>query len=337
VTITYNGSTTVPTAVGTYQVVATVNDPNYQGTTSGSLVIAKATASNITLSGLTATYDGTAKTVTATTTPSGLNVTITYNGSATAPSAVGSYPIVATINDANYQGSTTGSLVISKATATVSLSGLTPTYDGTAKTVSATTTPSGLTVNITYNGSTNAPTAVGTYPIVATISDANYQGTTSGSLVIAKATATVSLSGLTPTYDGTAKTVIATTTPSGLTVNITYNGSTTAPTAVGTYLIVATIDDPNYQGSATGSLVISGLKTGTINTETSSVDIISYNDIIKVSGVKIGDVISVYTLNGTLLFNMKATQETEYIYSLKDGVYVVSVPAENIARKVLVH
>jgi hypothetical protein len=177
---------------------------------------------------------------------------------------------------------------------------------------------------------------VGTYPIVATISDANYQGSTTGSLVISKAAATVSLSGLTATYDGTAKTVIATTTPSGLTVNITYNGSTTAPTAVGTYPIVATINDPNYQGSTTGSLVISGA-TGTINPETSQVDIISYNDIIKVSGVKIGDVISVYTLNGTLLFNMTATQETEYIYSLKDGVYVVSVPAENIARKVLVH
>jgi hypothetical protein len=335
VALTYNGSTTVPTAAGTYTVVATVTSAGYQGTASGTLTINKATAT-VSLNGLTPTYDGTAKTVTATTTPNLLTVNITYNGSTTAPTAVGTYPIVATISNANYQGSATGSLVISKATATVSLNGLTPTYDGTAKTVTATTTPNLLTVNITYNGSTTAPTAVGTYPIVATISNPNYQGSATGSLVISKATATISLSGLTPTYDGTAKTVTATTTPSLLTVNITYNGSTTAPSAVGTYPIVATISDPNYQGSTTGSLVIS-LKTGTINTETSQVDIISYNNIIKVSGVKIGDVISVYTLNGTLLFNMTATQETEYIYSLKDGVYVVSIVAENIARKVLVH
>jgi hypothetical protein len=335
--ITYNGSATAPTAVGTYPIVATIDDPNYQGSTTGSLVIAKATVSNITLNGLTATYDGTTKTVSATTTPAGLNVTITYNGSATVPTGTGTYQVVATINDPNYQGTTTGSLVIAKATASnITLSGLTATYDGTAKTVTATTTPSGLTVNITYNGSTTVPTAVGTYPIVATISDANYQGSATGSLIISKATATVSLSGLTATYDGTAKIVTATTTPSGLTVTITYNGSTTAPSAKGTYPVVATIDDANYQGSTTGSLVISGA-TGTINTETSQVDIISYNNIIKVSGVKIGDVISVYTLNGTLLFNMTATQKTEYIYSLKDGVYVVSIVAENISRKVLVH
>jgi len=42
-------------------------------------------------------------------------VTFTYNGSATAPSALGSYAVVATINDPIYQGSATGTLVISSA------------------------------------------------------------------------------------------------------------------------------------------------------------------------------------------------------------------------------
>ena len=50
--------------------------------------------------------------ITATTTPAGLTTGITYNGSATAPTAAGSYPVVATINDNNYQGSATGTLIV---------------------------------------------------------------------------------------------------------------------------------------------------------------------------------------------------------------------------------
>ena len=38
-TVTYNGLATVPTAAGTYAVVATVTYPNYTGTATGSLVI----------------------------------------------------------------------------------------------------------------------------------------------------------------------------------------------------------------------------------------------------------------------------------------------------------
>ena len=38
----------------------------------------------------------------------------------------------------------------------------------------ATTTPSGLTVNFTYNGSSTVPTAAGSYTVVGTISDSNY-------------------------------------------------------------------------------------------------------------------------------------------------------------------
>jgi hypothetical protein len=48
---------------------------------------------------------------------------------------------------------------------------------------------------------------VGTYALVATVVDANYEGTASDNLVIQKATATVTLSGLVQTYDGTEKPV----------------------------------------------------------------------------------------------------------------------------------
>ncbi len=255
VTFTYDGSATPPANAGSYAVVGTIAEANYQGTASGTLVIAKA-AATVTLGSLTATYDGTAKGATATTSPAGLNVTFTYDGSATAPTGAGSYAVVGTITEANYQGTASGTLVIAKATATVTLGNLAATYNGAAKSATATTNPANLTVAFTYNGSATAPTNAGSYAVVGTIAEANYQGTASGTLVIAKAVATVTLGNLTPTYDGTAKSATATTTPAGLTVNLSYDGSPTAPTNAGSYAVVGTISDSNHQGSASGTLVI---------------------------------------------------------------------------------
>ncbi len=92
--------------------------------------------------------------------------------------------MVATVTNPNYQGSANGTLVIEKAPATVTLSNLTQTYDGSPKPVTATTSPAGQSVAITYNGSTAAPAPAGSYAVVATVTSANYQGTASGTLVI---------------------------------------------------------------------------------------------------------------------------------------------------------
>ena len=73
---------------------------------------------------------------------------------------------------------------------------------------------------------------------------------------IGPAGATIVLAGLTQTYTGTQRSVTATITPAGLPVNVTYNGSATAPTGAGSYAVVATVSDPDYQGAASGTLVI---------------------------------------------------------------------------------
>ena len=80
-------------------------------------------------------------------------------------------------------------IVINKATANVQLNGLGPyIYDGTAKAATATTSnPAGLTVQITYSQGSNPvtnPTNVGSYNVLAKITDNNYQGQTTGTLVI---------------------------------------------------------------------------------------------------------------------------------------------------------
>ena len=409
-------------------------DGNYNAATpvGQTFVINKATAT-ITLSNLTQTYDGTAKSPTTTTTPSGLSATFTYtlNGSpVTSPTNVGNYNVTATINDANYQGSTTGVLVINKATpvitwnnpanivygtplsstqlnATANLAGsfvytpaagtvlhagnnqtlhvvFTPTdtanYNTASKDVTINVTKATLTVKadnktrvygagnppLTYtitgfvgsdtqaSATTGQPSLsttaltnsnVGSYPItvaVGTLSAADYDFTfVNGTLSVTKAdqtitfdaltnktigdapftvtatassglpvtfsivsgpaningntititgighvivrasqagdtnynaapsvdrafdvttgSASIALSNLTQTYDGTAKSPTATTTPSGLSVTFTYtqNGqAVTSPTNVGNYNVTATINDPSYQGTTTGILVI---------------------------------------------------------------------------------
>jgi hypothetical protein len=68
--------------------------------------------------------------------------------------------------------------------------------------------------------------------------------------------AAVTLDGLAVIYDGAEKEVLVTTDPPGLAVEITYNGSPTVPVAAGSYAVVATVNDENFVGSASGTLEI---------------------------------------------------------------------------------
>src|SRR4029077_8864957 len=110
----------------------------------------------------------------------------------------GSYPVTATVADANYTGAASGTFVITKAAATVTLGGLTQGYTGSALTPTATTVPAGLAVTWTGAPQTNA----GSYAVTATIADANYTGAASGTFDITKAAATVTVTVDNKVYDG---------------------------------------------------------------------------------------------------------------------------------------
>jgi BspA type Leucine rich repeat region (6 copies)/MBG domain len=81
----------------------------------------------------------------------------------------------------------TSALVVTKAVAPVTLSGLSQTYSGGAKSIVVTTTPNNLPVTTTYNGSTNIPVNAGSYAVTARVNSPNYAGSRSGSLLIGKA------------------------------------------------------------------------------------------------------------------------------------------------------
>lgn len=141
-------------------------------------------------------------------------------------------------------------------TATITLGGLEQTYDGSAKPVTFTTNPPGLPVVVTYNGSSTPPVNAGSYAVSAAIDAPAIIGSAGGTLSIARANATILLDNLAPFADGTPKAPAVTTTPSGLPVSLTYNGSSTAPALAGSYAVSATINHTNYQGGASGTLLI---------------------------------------------------------------------------------
>jgi N-acetylneuraminic acid mutarotase len=111
VSVIYNGAFYPPTNAGSYTVIAVVTDPAYTGGATNTLVIAPALAS-VTLGNLFQSADGTPKNVSVTTAPPGLPVNVTYNGSATVPTAAGSYTVVATISNPNYLGEVTNTLTV---------------------------------------------------------------------------------------------------------------------------------------------------------------------------------------------------------------------------------
>ncbi|MGD0091341.1 MAG: MBG domain-containing protein, partial [Planctomycetota bacterium] len=119
------------------------------------------------------------------------------------PDAAGETDV--TISATNDEGTDSEALTLTvgKGSATVYLDGLSQTYDGNAKSASTTTDPEGLSVDITYNDSSQAPTDAGTYAVVATINDANYEGSASDTLTVAQALLTVTAATDSKTYDGT--------------------------------------------------------------------------------------------------------------------------------------
>ncbi len=228
----------------------------------GTLVVGKA-AATINVAGTAATYDGTAKSVTIETVPAGLATAVTYNGEAALPINAGTYAVAVEVSGASHSGSLETTIVISPAAATVTLGDLAQNYDGTGKSASVTTDPAGVAVGLTYNNNPAGPTQAGSYSIEASVTDPNFTGSATGTLVIGKGVAQIALSNLSQVANGSARAVGVSTSPAGLTTVVTYDGAATAPSAVGTYAVSVTVQSADYDGSAEGTLTI--LEAATIS------------------------------------------------------------------------
>ncbi len=278
--VTYNGNATAPSAAGSYSLAATINDPNYEGGETGTLVIATVGGTSIVLDDDDGTPDGTihrtfsgapVAPVTATTTPAGVSYAVTYVGdggtvyplTATPPTAAGQYHVEATTTDPNYDVVTaSGTLVVDVQAATIVFDAgtLSATYDGATHAVTATTTPAGLAYSVTYDGSATPPVDAGSYAVVATITDPDYSGTASDTLVIAKAVGVVSFGPTNYTFDGTAHdtTAVISQEPGNATAcTLTASAGDYPRTDAGSTSLDAVCDGDNWTASASTTLVVS--------------------------------------------------------------------------------
>jgi O-glycosyl hydrolase len=116
--------------------------------------------------------------------------------------------------------------------------------------------PPGLEIDPASGVISGAPTAAGEYRATVIATNPGGAGALDLTITVLKANASVTLSDLAAFYDGAPRAATATTTPVGLEVILTYNGKPDPPIYPGVYTVVATIDDPNYVGGATGTLEI---------------------------------------------------------------------------------
>ena len=170
--------------------------------------------------------------------------------------STGTYPVGLKVLDAQDGEGTASSQVFA-----ITLSGITgQVYNGNQHFVTVGGVESPYTSAVLYGDplSETAPTDPGTYEVQVQIKEGeDVVATYNTEMVIAKAPATVTLSDLMQQYDGTSKPVTVTTDPTGLTVVVTYDGLTSAPSDLGSYAVVATVDDAFYEGTAEDTLVIS--------------------------------------------------------------------------------
>lgn len=267
---TVSGYAVTVTAVGTCTLTASQpGDGTHSAATpvTRTVTVSKGT-STVTLSGLDQTYDGTPRPVTASAAPGPGDgtLTVSYNGSGTAPTAAGTYPVTATFDSATYAGSASGTLRIARAAQTITFPAPDPAAFGDPAPALSATASSGLPVaytatgTCTVSGATLTVTGAGQCTVTAAQDgDANHLAATpvARSFAIGKGTATIVLSGLAQTYTGDPLPVTATVSPSDAgTVTLTYDGSPTPPVHAGTYAVVATVDGTDRAGTVSGTLTV---------------------------------------------------------------------------------
>ncbi|MEI6644715.1 MAG: immunoglobulin domain-containing protein, partial [bacterium] len=181
--------------------------------------------------------------------------------------------------------SVTGVVECAKAPASVGLSNTNQVYSGEARVATATTVPAGQTVDLTYDGSINAPTNVGAYTVIGIVNEVNYQGGTTGTLTVTRGSQTVNFSDIGDQLTTNIVTLSATAT-SGLSVT---NFSVVSGPAVISAGIVSFTN--------AGPVVLSAIQEGDANWIASPATNIAFNVTKALASVELSNTNQIY--NGT--------------------------------------
>jgi hypothetical protein len=276
-----------------------------------------------------ATYDGSAKEITIISTSDpdldqGI-FTIKYNGDTTPPTIPGTYPVTVDISDSkNYAGQNNlalGEFIISKgkldaATTILSFTPRDTTYTGQGHSVTLTKIDGIGEIRVKYNDSDELPVNVGTYKITADISEGdNYSAAEDlplGQFVINKATLTASDLQFSPTiatYTGQDHSVEISPRSAGVSgigkiTSLTYDGTETPPTTIGSYAIIVNVAEGDNYSAATnlnlGQFIIAAIDTSSLqfNPARTTYDGSPKNVTISASDMGIGLIEFVVKYNG---------------------------------------
>src|SRR6185312_8546961 len=247
-TLTFNGSSTAPSTVGTYTVIGKLNSPNV-GADTVIMTIIKSTPTGSwpQIADKTYLYTVQSGILDASTSVAG---TGSYSISVGDTLSVGSHTIVWTFtpsDGSNYNNLVlTNTFNVDSGNATLSVSNTTQTYDSTYKFVNVSTTPTGLSgVEVTYNGMDSVRDA-GSYLTNISLHNSNYTATPLiTTLTIAKANAVLSYPAQSPIMQGsplTAANFNATSNKDGI---FTYNYPLGTILPPGTITLVATFHPTN--------------------------------------------------------------------------------------------
>jgi hypothetical protein len=218
-----------------------------------------------------------------------LSVNFTYAGSASAPSAAGTYAVIGTISSANYQGSASGTLTINKATPTISWASPSAIAYGTALSATQLNASASALGAITYSPSSGTILGVGTQTLSATFTptdSANYNtATRTVSLVVGKATPTLTWASPSAITYGTALSATQFNATSSLAAGtITYSPASGTTLNAGTQTLTATFtptDTANYNPATATVYLIVNKATPTITWATPSA--ITYGTALSVT------------------------------------------------------
>ena len=108
----------------------------------------------------------------------------TFSATPAAGAAIdaGGYQVSATVSDGGFEGQSLANLEITPLEAAVVLSDLRQVADGTPKSVSVMTTPSGQPVDLVYARRSSLPVDPGLYPAFVSLKPGNYYGKASGTM-----------------------------------------------------------------------------------------------------------------------------------------------------------
>jgi 6-phosphogluconolactonase (cycloisomerase 2 family) len=270
ITAIYTTPATPASPIGAYPIIPTLTDngtgalANYTVTANnGSLTVSRAPLV-VTAANATRAYG--AQNPVLTGTIAGIknndNITATYSTTATSTSPAGTYPIIPTVSDnatgvlGNYTVTlVNGTLTITNAILTVAANNASRFYGDPNPVFTGTITGilNGDNITATYSSPAVPTSAVGTYPIIPTLSDNGTGALANYVVVVNNGVLTVNPAPLTVTVASVARLYGDPNPPFSVTIvgikngdSITATVSSTADAAssVGTYLIVATLVDP---------------------------------------------------------------------------------------------